>query len=165
MNVIDFFKTVAEKWNTENRCGFCWTFGAPLSEFGMNESRLTFSDQCCVQMFVTEYETDTTYQFSELNLPNKKFCDHIFSIYVVQPSNLGINTFNEIKGHDISESLWETILKPIQNCIGCGNEFDLCELGYDFNIIRWKMSVVKFKEDQNYTGWRIMGIFRETINL
>lgn len=165
MNVINFFQEVANIWNSENKCGFCWSFGAPLSESSMNETRLTDSDKCCVQMFITEYETDSSYQLSPLNIPSVKYCDHIFSLYIVQPSNLGINTFNEIKGHDISESIWKTILEPIQNCIGCGNEFDLCELGYDFNILRWKMSVVKFKEDQNYTGWRIMGIFRETINL
>ncbi len=164
MDIIKFFKDLATKWNEQKKCGFCWSFEAPLSESGMNATEI--SEDCCIQLFVTEYETDTGYSYNEkTNIPNGKHCDHIFSLYVVKPSNLGINTFSEIKGHPISESLWETILKPLKNCIGCGNEIDLCDMGFNFNILRWKMSVVKFKEDCNYVGWKIIGVFRENINL
>ena len=164
MNVIKFFKEVAERYNDEDKCGFCWSFKAPLSESGLNKTELTEEEQCCLQLFITDYETDPGETIDErTGLSKKKYCDHIFTLYVVKPSDIGLNVYNEIPGHPISESLWETILEPIQNCIGCGNEFDLCEMGYDFDILRWKMKAVQFKEDYNYTGWRILGVFRQKI--
>ena len=42
--------------------------------------------------------------------------------------NLGVNNYNEIKDHPIEESKWETIFKPIIDCLGCDNILDTCEL-------------------------------------
>ncbi|RMZ58973.1 hypothetical protein D1632_15520 [Chryseobacterium nematophagum] len=164
MNIVSFFKQVVERYNDESKCGFCWAFKAPLSESGLSRAQLREEDECCLQLFITDYETDTGYRMNEkTGLSHRKYCDHSFTLYVVKPSDIGLNVYNEIPGHPINESLWETILAPIQNCIGCGNEFDLCEMGYSFDILRWKMKTVQFKEDHNYTGWRILGVFRQFI--
>lgn len=94
-------------------------------------------------------------------LKNREWTDHIFTLFAVQQSNLGINTYNEQPLHPITESLWNTHLKPIQDCLGNGKELELCEIGYPFEIVRWDMEVVQRFEDQNYTGWKIAGTFRE----
>lgn len=162
MNAILFFQQLANKWNTENKCMSCWTFGAPLSESGMNASNTTDDDKCCNHMFVTEYKTSSGYEKDQYTkMVNRAWCDHIFTLFVVKHSTLGINTYNEEIGHPIDESLWKTILEPLQNCLGCGNELDLCEMGYEFEIFKWDMQVVKYQHDSNYTGWKISGIFRQ----
>lgn len=162
MDVITFFDDLTEKWNAEENCGSCWSFGAPLSEAGMNATEKPDTEVCCTHLIITDYETSSSYTKNDkTGLKNREWCDHIFTLYAVRQSNLGINMYNEQDGHPISESLWETILKPIQSCLGCGNELELCEMGYDFEIFSWKMKATKYLHDQNYTGWRILGIFRQ----
>lgn len=158
--IIDFFETLIEKWNNEQKCGFCWEFSAPLSESGMNKHQS--ENPCCVHAFITDYATQSGYTKDRLtNLANREWCDHNFVLYVVMQSNLGINVYNEISNHSIDAGLWKSILKPIQNCLGCGNELELCEMGYNFEITKWTMQTVLLKEDENYTGWKISGTFRQ----
>lgn len=162
MDIVTFFEDLIELWNTEKKCDSCWAFSAPLSEDGMNATVKSDIDKCCTHFFITEYETSS----GDTENPDtgeiiKSWCDHIFTLYVVKHASLGVNTYNEQPEHPISESLWATILRPIQNCLGCGKQFDLCELGYDFKIPKWNMKAIKLKEDHNYTGWRILGIFRQ----
>lgn len=167
MNVITFFEDAVKLWNgkpdeeIEPKCGFCWSFGAPLSESGLNASESIADDKCCVHLFVTYYKTATSYTKSNTGLKNREWCDHIFILFAVQSSDIGANVYNEQPNHDIDESLWKTHLQPIQDCLACGNELELCDLGYDFEIAKWDMEVVKKYEDMNYTGWKITGIFRQ----
>ena len=162
MNIRDFFKDVTCKWNSENKCNSCWTFGAPLSESGMNASKPTEDKKCCNHLFVTNYKTSSSYTKNQnTGLKNRLWCDHIFTIYAVKHADTGLNIYNEQPNHHISESLLETHLKPLQECLGCGNELEFCEMGYNFELERWEMDVVKKFEDMNYTGWKISGIFRQ----
>ncbi|RMZ60058.1 hypothetical protein D1632_10745 [Chryseobacterium nematophagum] len=164
MDVITFFEDLTIRWNTEEKCGFCWSFGAPLSESGMNATVKSETDLCCTHLFITEYEISSGQEKNPITKEiNKSWCDHIFTLYVVQQSNLGINTYNEQIGFPINQSLWKTILQPLQHCLGCGKEFELCEMGYSFEILSWKMKKVHLKDDYNYTGWRILGVFRQYI--
>ena len=162
MNVITFFEDAVTKWNAEDKCGLCWSFGAPLSESGMNASEPTDADKCCVHLFVTYYKTSTSYtKNTATGLKNREWCDHIFTMFAVQGSDIGLNVYNEQPNHPINESLWKTHLQPLQDCLGCGNELELCELGYEFEISKWDMEVVKKLEDMNYTGWKISATFRQ----
>ena len=162
LNIITFFQELADKWTEDNKCGFCWAFGAPLSLPSMNSSVSSEENKCCTHLYVTQYKTSSSYEKSQsTGRINRKWCDHIFTLYVVQNTNLGLNTYNEQLGHPIDESLWKTIIEPLQECIGCGNEFDLCEMGYEFDMFKWEMEVVKQEQDQNYTGWKVLGIFRQ----
>ncbi|MDV4026519.1 hypothetical protein CMT52_19515 [Elizabethkingia anophelis] len=162
MNIVQFFKDASEKWDLENKCGFCWTFGAPLSESGMNASEPKDEDKCCVHLFITHYKTSSSYTKNpNTGLKNREWCDHLFVMYAVQHSDIGTNIYNEQPFYPIDESLWKTKVEPIQNCLGCGNELDLCELGYEFEILKWEMEVVTKYEDMNYSGWKIAGIFRQ----
>ncbi len=162
MNVIKFFEDLTKQWNEENHCDDCWTFGAPLGEGEMNASQSTIDNQCCVHLFVTYYKTSSSYtKNSRTGLKNREWTDHIFILYAVKHSDIGLNIYSEQPFHPIDESLWKTIIEPLQDCLGNGNEIDLCELGYDFEIVKWDMEVVKKYEDSNYTGWKIAGTFRQ----
>ena len=162
MNIIDFFRDVVEDFNSTQKCGECWSFKAPLSESGMNSTKLSDDELCCVKLFLTSYKYESGFQKNNLTgLQKKGWCDYVFTIYAVKETNLGINVDQEQPGFEIDESLYETILRPIENCLGCSNEFDLCELGYDFDIFKWSMTPTLLKGDMNYVGWKIDAIFRE----
>ena len=165
LNAVTFFKELAESWKAANKCGNCWSFGAPLTEAGMNTQQPQSGSECCVHLILTKYRVGSTYKYNDTTkLQNYEACNHNFTLYaVVQRSDTGQNVFNEIEGHPISESLWTEVHEPLLDCLGCGREMDLCALGYDFDIISWDMEAVIFKEDQNWTGWKITGSFREKL--
>lgn len=159
MNLVKFFQELSDRWTQEKKCGFCWSFSAPLSESGMNTA--INKEICCVHLFLTQIENIHGYKINDLTgLKSLEWCDFNFVLYAVKDSNIGINVYDEIPNHPIDESLWKTILEPLNNCLGCGNELDLCELGYDFEIIKWQMQTSILEMDNNYTGWKIFGTFR-----
>ena len=160
--VIEFFKRLTEYYNELNKCGFCWEYGAPLSESAMNNQQAIHGRQCCLNLFVTDYQVSSYYTTNNLTgLTNSEACDHRFTVYVVQQrEDIGQNMFNEIPGHDITASLWNELYNPILECLGCERNLYECELGFDFLVTAWDMIIVKFKEDRNLTGWKITGRFR-----
>lgn len=162
MDLVQFFQDLADKYAADKKCGLCWSFGAPLSESGLNKQEITQENVCCVQMFLTDYSIGSEYRYSQrTELLNFERCLHNFTLYVVQQvDDTGISTYNEITGHPISQSLWQTVYKPILDCLGCGKELYLCELGYDFDIIKWALKKVHLRGDRNLTGWKIDGTFR-----
>ena len=40
MNIDKFFRDVVQQFNDTNKCGRCWAFFSPLSESGMNATKL-----------------------------------------------------------------------------------------------------------------------------
>lgn len=160
--IIDYFKALTEHYNSINKCGFCWEYGAPLSESAMNNQQAIEDRQCCLNVFVTDYQVSSYYQMNNTTgLPNYAACDHRFTLFVVQQrDDIGQNVFNEIPGHDITSSLWQELYSPILECLGCDRNLYECELGYDFEVMAWDMIIVKFKDDRNLTGWKITGRFR-----
>jgi hypothetical protein len=160
--IIDFFKALAAKYNDEQKCGFCWEFGAPLSESAMNNQQAIEGRQCCVNLFVADYKISSIYSVNNTTgLTTTEDCDHRFIVYVGQQrEDIGQNVYNEIEGHDITSSLWAEVYKPLMDCLGCDRVLYECELGFDFRVTAWDMETVKFKEDRNFTGWKITGRFR-----
>lgn len=165
MNVINFFEDLAVLWNSTQKCGTCWTFGAPLTEPGLNATIPRPTEECCTHLMVTNYAIGSQYRFSgSTNLQNYEACDHTFTLYAVQQrTDIGQQVFREIPGHPIDSGLWKQVHEPLLGCLGCGRELELCTLGYDFDITSWRMETVIFKEDQNWTGWKITATFRERI--
>ena len=163
MNVDKFFRDLTQHFNDINKCARCWAFFAPLSESGMNSTKPTAEEACCTKIFMTAYQYSSGYVRNPqtgLTLPG--FCDYIMTLYFVEAvDSLGQNVEREQPGYEIMESLKKQILDPLEECFGCGNEFDLCELGYDFDIFQWRMEPVILKGDYNYTGWKVNAIFRE----
>ncbi len=160
--IIDFFKALTAKYNGEQKCGFCWEFGAPLSESALNNQQAEEGKQCCINLFITDYKVSSIYGTNQTTgLTTTEDCDHRFTLYVVQQrEDIGQNTFNEILGHEITSSLWAEVYDPILKCLGCEKHLYECDLGFDFRVVGWDMETVKFKEDRNFTGWKITGRFR-----
>ena len=160
--IIDFFKALAAKYNDEQKCGFCWEFGAPLSESAMNNQQAVEGRQCCVNLFVADYKISSIYSVNNnTGLTTTEDCDHRFIVYVGQQrEDIGQNVYNEIEGHEITSSLWAEVYKPLMDCLGCDRALYECELGFDFRVTAWDMETVKFKDDRNFTGWKITGRFR-----
>lgn len=159
MNIIDFFQNLANRWNEENKCGFCWKFSAPHSESAMNTART--EDPCCVHLFLTYRRNIRGYsQNPRVNyLTKAEYCDYYFTLYAVKQSEIGLNVYSEMPEHAIDESLSKTILEPLENCLACGAEIDLCESGY--TMLKWDMETTTLHLDSNYTGWKITGAFRK----
>lgn len=170
MNLLKFFEDLTSSFNGNSdlvspvapKCGLCWVFQAPLSEAGMNAAEFEEGQECCTKIFLTYYNYQSGFVKSgTTGLEKTGFCDYFFTIYVVQSGPLGVNVDKEQPGHALTESIWATVLTPLMDCLGCGNEFDLCDLGYDFDIMRWSMTPVILKHDENYSGWKIDGTFRQ----
>lgn len=162
MDIVQFFQDLANKYDADLKCGFCWQFGAPLTEEGMNKQQIDQDSECCAHIFLIEYVERSEYRYNaSTGLNNYEACLMDFTIYVgLQVEDIGQNVYNEIAGHPVSAGLWEQIFKPLKDCLGCGKELYLCELGYDFDITKWISRKVHFKDDKNFTGWRIDGTFR-----
>lgn len=161
-NPIEFFKKQVEIWNGNQHCGNCWEFGSPLSESGFEEQQLREESKCCYQFIITDYRTTTRSEFNSSNYPTRKICEHRFTFYVVKASSIDINTYNEIDNHPISESKYETIIKPLYDCLSCDAVLDYCQiLGYPVQGIQWDVAPVINKTSNNYDGIKVTGMFRE----
>lgn len=165
MNLPMLFSIVANTFQQEERCGFCWTFKKVKGEAGLNTLRLTDSEKCCVHIVLT-YERKSNserYDFTTTAV-REQYVDNQFTLYVVKTSDLGRNYGDEIPGHDETESVSASIIQPLFNCLTGENVLDLCELGdFAFGISQWSAEEVLFLGDQNFSGIKINGVFREKI--
>ena len=166
MNLINFFKDVAEQYNTEQRCGFCWTFKKVKGEAGLNTLRLTDSEKCCVHIVLTYERKSNSERYNfETGARTEMYLDNQFTIYVVKTSDLGRNYGDEIKGHNETESVSASIIQPLFNCLTGENVIDLCYVGdITLGIVQWSAEEVLFLGDQNFSGIKINGVFREPIS-
>lgn len=162
MDIVDFWKQQAEKWNDEQKCGFCWDFGAPLIESQLNIQQSTADNKCCVKLFLTDlgFNQSNTYSQST-GFNNDKSCEYSYNLWVLMTSKLGVNNYNEITGHSIDVSNWMTIYRPLLDCLGCELVLNQCEiLGFDVEIKLWKGITVFNYSDMNYSGWKIQSNFK-----
>lgn len=161
MNPIAFFEKQIEKYNEDSRCGFCWDFKAPLFESAINIQDLSEEIQCCVQVFLINLTTSNINTYLPNTFLGSKNCDYTFNLYVLLPSNMGLNNYQEKLGHDIEQSKWKTIFEPLQECMGCDAQLDFCELsGIPIQVINWRMDMVNNYLDNTYSGYRITATFR-----
>lgn len=165
MDVIGFFKQQVDKWNEDEKCGFCWEFDAPLTDSGVNESVMqTDPDECCpVKVFVTNLSKrdNRTYDNRSTLLTDFNI-DYTFTLHVLKFDELGTNVYAEQIGHPVSESKWVTILKPLQDCVCEENILEFCELiCKKIKIINWNATTRINWLDNNYTGWSITMTLRD----
>lgn len=162
MDIVDFWKKQVEAWDAENKCGFCWTFGAPLTDEAANTQQT--EEPCCVSVFVTDITQSSSRRYADTSWLNSRVDNHGFTLYVLKRDGLGVNNYNEILGHPVTESKWETILKPLKECVTAEGVLEFCEiLGYNVQIPTWQMETRINWLDENYTGWRIRVNFTEKI--
>ena len=163
MDIINFWQQQVDKWNTDNKCGLCWEFSAPLVPSQIN---VVQTETCCVNVFLTDikFRTDEVYN-AITGLTTSKKCIWSFSVHALITVPLGVNNYNEIKNHPIEESKWTSVFFPIAQCLACDNILDVCD------ILGKKLEVRQLGEaqlihnylDSNWNGWKINYSFSETI--
>ncbi|HSH68032.1 MAG TPA: hypothetical protein VLB84_20025 [Bacteroidia bacterium] len=160
MDIVKFWKQQVEKWQEDEKCGFCWEFSAPLFENVTNIQQT--EEDCCTYVFLTKLVRNRVPQFSaNTGFLNRKFCDYSFTLHVVRKGDLGTNNYNEIAGHPIEESRWNEIYKPIADCLDCDLMLDFCEfVGLKVDEMTWREEMEQAYMDNNYFGWRITATFR-----
>ena len=89
--------------------------------------------------------------------------DYSFDLHVLYPDQVGINTYNEIPGHPIDESKWETILSPLYEC-WCEEQLqDTCQIiRKALQVIGWDGRTQINWLDNNFTGWTYSITLRDT---
>ena len=159
MDIVKFWKDQVDIWNEQEKCGFCWTFSAPLvpSQINIVQSE-TNEEDCCVHVFLTDLKfRESIVRNTTTNLITNKTCVWTFSLWVMQSKNLGLNNYNEIKGHSIEESKWNELFYPLINCLGCDNILDTCEiLGVtNVNVAFNGDATLVHQYLDGYNGWKI----------
>lgn len=162
MDIVNFWKLQTDKWQADNKCGLCWQFGAPLVQSQINISQSEADKACCVNVFVTDITYNEVIGYnSQTGFRNVEAHEWSFNIHVLTPVQLGVNNYNEIKGHDIDESKWVTVFKPILDCLSTEKVLDFCFLLNErVNITKWQGFLVHNYLDSNLNGWRFAGTFR-----
>lgn len=163
MNIVEFWKNQTEIWNEEEKCGFCWVFGGATTQSGIEEYQTREEEKCCVHVFITDDGFEDKISYKIPPFPSVEKCQDFFNLWILYPSNIGVNDYKEIPNHPVEESTEETILTPLKDCVNCKLFLDMCEAaGYLFEIVKWQGFKVRNFTSNNYTGWRINAIFQET---
>lgn len=160
-DVIGTLATMVSDWNTEEKCGFCWEFTAPMRESDLNEYQMK-GDACCVLVAITDYRFQCNAPWNRVTgRPTLGSQLHTFNMHILTHDDVGKNVYNEIDGHPLSESKWATILNPLQACAAC-DLLQFCEyLGFDLEVSNWVMIPRIDWQDSNYSGWTINVQLRE----
>lgn len=155
IDIVNLFNQIANRFNDENKCGQCWEFHAPMWEDQINVVKS--DNPCCVQMMMTNVRMNTSTQYNTLtNLVQNRYTDYLFNLYVLKQSNAGVQNFNEIKEYNTNTSKWETIYKPLAECLSDYNILPLCDiLGEKLNVNSWSFTPVRNYAAMNYDGWLI----------
>jgi len=155
IDIVNFYKDKVQQWNDENKCGFCYSFGAPLFNSELNIQQI---EDCCLNVFLVNYNIKPIYKNDNVffGYQNIDYFLHNFDLYLILPSELGINNYNEISGHPIEESKWKTIFFPLINCFSV--EIFKCENINNFaGFIIDDISLVHNYLDNVYNGIKIKG--------
>lgn len=162
LDIVKFWKDQTERWNEQEKCGLCWEFSAPLVSSQIN---IVQEETCCVNVFLTDIRfRETKQRNSVTGLTIGKACTWTFSLWCLKKENLGVNNYNEIKGYPVDESKWETIFKPIIECLGCDNILETCELLGVTNVnvdMNQDATLIHNYLDNNYNGWKINYTFTQ----
>jgi len=54
MDIVDFWSKQITIWDENNKCGLCWSFGAPLVSSQLNIEQSIPGKECCVNVFLTD---------------------------------------------------------------------------------------------------------------
>ena len=160
MDIISFWEQQIQKWNDETKCGFCWFFGAPLTESAVTVQQSETNKECCVQVFlvrdkITAFSTNNTYK-KTTGLLTTQICNTGFQLLFLLPSTVGTNNYNEIKDHSTTESKWSTIFSRLEQCMSCDANLAFCEiLGSSRRVTVWSGQQVTNYTPENYSGFRV----------
>lgn len=162
IDIVNFWKQQTDIWNEENKCGLCWQFSAPLVNSQIN---IVQTESCCVNVFLTDIKfREIKQRNATTGLVTNKTCVWTFSLWCLVQTDLGINNYNEIKNYPIEQSKWDTIFKPLIDCLGCDNILDTCEILGVTNVnvdMNTDATLIHNYLDNNYNGWKINYTFTQ----
>ena len=166
MDIVKFWDDVVNGWKEERKCGLCWRFDAPLIESQSNIVQAEQGEECCVFALVTELSDSTTPRVdSRTNFVNGIGQDHNFTIHFVMSAPLGTNNYREIPNHPVAEGRYESIYKPIKDCLESQDLYQLfCDyIGQNVIVTKWNKEVSHAYLDNNFYGWKIRATFRQEL--
>ncbi len=154
IDIVNFYKEKVDKWNADQKCGLCYSFGAPLFN---SEVNIQQTEGCCVNVFLTNIRVRSNFNQTTDKMLGYKLIDSYilsFELNFLTQGELGVNNYNEIIGHPIEGSKWETTFKPLLNCFGCAE--NQCETidgfgGYN----KWEVELVHNYLDKVYNGIKV----------
>ena len=155
MKLIDFLEKQVQKWNTENKCGQCYEFYAPLTEEALNKQQIK---DCCVNVMLTRdrgqaFGVDKTYN-TQTGTKSDEWEFKNFTLFFIVPQGVNINNHTEILGHS-TELSKSKLLEDLEECI-IDLELDFCEfIGTEWQVTQWSAQQLLNYRDNNYTGYRI----------
>jgi hypothetical protein len=159
VDIVDFWEQQVAKWQEEEKCGFCWEFGAPLFENASNIAQT--EEDCCTYVFLTNIKKKRNFKRYPIGTVYVDSCDYSFNVHIIRKGDLGTNNYNEIKGYAIADGRYNTIYKPIADCLDCDVELDFCEfIGLQVDGVNWQEEMEQAYLDNNYFGWKITATFR-----
>lgn len=166
MNIVDFWDKQITKWNEETKCGLCWEFSAPLIESSVNIVQPEEGKECCVKVMLLQDKQPafaTTNTFNTVTgLLNSQTCTQNFQLLVLMDSRLGVNNYNEVKGHSTEQSNWVRKMHPLQECLSCDANLDFCDiLGTSYRITNWSAFQVLNYNDSVFCGYRLNVSFQK----
>lgn len=154
MNPVSFWSALIKSYNRQKKCGFCWNFYAPLTEIKLNQVQL--KKECCVNVFLVwdkgvDFDTQVNFDNDKGITINPMERLH-YDIYFLMQSTEGKNNYNEKRFHSVNESRYETIIKPLHQCINMDIITDVCA---EFGISSFSGKNIYDYQDEQYYGVRI----------
>jgi hypothetical protein len=134
-----------------------WQFHAPLfaPEVGFNQPKRDAD----VTVWLENYRVRKTRNLSETGKVSSVNRLTTFDLYFGMKDEVGVNNYNEIQGHPIDESRWETIYEPLRACLETdyGDAFlNLCELlGINLTIPNEDWSLFRLRTAENLSGIKV----------
>jgi hypothetical protein len=161
MDYIKLLQAQVNKWQGEQKCGFCWEFDAPLLDSGVNKHQTR--DNCCVYVFATNISTREIRNYDSVSgLLRERYDEVSLTIEILRKADIGDNVYRELD-YPLSQSKWSKLISPIKECLSSDDPFDFCQLAKrNFPITSRSWAVItNNKDDNNYVGWRINMTLRD----
>lgn len=150
--ILELWENIVNDLNDKNECGFCWKFIGALTQKRFNLTRR--SEDCCVHValfrnLATDFGSNFVYRNGFLN--DETRFENYEVMFLIQ-SKEGLNNYNEIEGHEVDQSRYETIFKPLRECIESNIIAGICT---DYEVTQYSGRYIYDYQDEMYYGLAI----------
>lgn len=142
MNAVRLNEAIFNQFNTDNQCGFCWSFTYARKDY----ANLTKKDECCVHVFLHDFTTDV------ISNDREEYTQHIYTLKIVLNSLFDIQIFNELQPED-AKSKFADYIEPLLDCFPEAYKKEVCNQGWD--VTKTRINAKYNTNDQNRDGIEI----------
>lgn len=153
--IIPLWEGIVKTMDETNACGYCWEFYAPLTEIKLNTTRTKEGKNCCVHVFLIRNKAMDfrhTPIYTNRNIISGYALEDNYDIYFLVKSKRGLNNYNELPHHDVKDSRYETIFRPIRDCIESRMITGICGTA---RVTQFSGNFVYDYQDEQYYGYKI----------